>query len=115
MEPWCRALLYIASLMEGASQADSKKCRHCGQWSVHRGQPDDRCEHCHELLDPSAPGQAADLLKAWNWQMPQIMLIDIDPADAWPLRMLKYLVRGGQMLFIATISFIVWLVTVVAG
>ena len=101
--------------MEANSQADSKKCPHCGQWSVHQRQPDDRCEHCHELLDPKAPGQAADLQQAWNWQMPKVMLIDIDPTDAWPLRMTKYAVRGGQMLFIATLSFIIWLVTAAAG
>ena len=53
--------------------------------------------------------------QAWNWQMPKVMLIDIDPTDAWPLRMTKYAVRGGQMLFIATLSFIIWLVTAAAG
>ena len=47
--------------------------------------------------------------------MPKVMLITIDPADPWPLRLLKYLVRGGQLLFIATLSFIVWLVTMLAG
>jgi hypothetical protein len=101
--------------MDPTPLADSKKCPHCGQWSVHLRQPDDRCEHCHELLDPAGPEKAAELSKAWKWEMPQIMLVTIDPADPWLLQMLKYLVRGGQMLFIATVSFIVWLVTVVAG
>jgi len=101
--------------METAAPSDSKKCPHCGQWSVHHRQANDRCEHCHELLDPSAPGKEAALQQAWNWQMPKVMLITIDPADPWPLRMLKYVVRGGQLLFIATLSFIVWLATVAAG
>ncbi|GAA4385234.1 hypothetical protein [Hymenobacter koreensis] len=93
----------------------SKKCPHCGQWSGHQQRPDDRCEHCHELLDPQGPRKEAEMKQAWKWEMPQIMLITIHPTDPWPLRMLKYAVRGGQMLFIATLSFIIWVVTVLAG
>ena len=109
------ALMYINIKMQADNQADSKKCRHCGQWSVHQRQPNDRCEHCHELLDPDASSQAEALQQAWNWQMPKVMLIPVPSSDPWPLQMLKYVVRGGQLLFIATLSFIVWLVTVVAG
>lgn len=101
--------------MDEASQADSKKCPNCGQWSVHHGQPNDHCEHCLKLLNPNGPAQEAQRQQAWNWQMPKVMLITIDPATPWPLRMVQYAVRGGQLLFIATLSFIVWLVTVVAG
>ena len=101
--------------MEPAPQLNSKKCPHCRLWSEHQGLPDDRCGHCHELLDPNGPRKHAELQEAWKWQMPKVMLITIDPADPWPLRLLKYLVRGGQLLFIATLSFIVWLVTMLAG
>lgn len=101
--------------METTPQLNSKKCPHCGLWSEHQGLLDDRCGHCHELLDPNGPRKYAELQEAWKWQMPKVMLITIDPADPWPLRLLKYLVRGGQLLFIATLSFIVWLVTMLAG
>lgn len=101
--------------MEDSSAFDTKKCPHCGQWSGHQRRPDDRCAHCHELLDPAGPAKEAALNQAWNWQAPRVMLITIDPADPWPLRLLKYGVRGGQLLFMATLSFILWLVTVVAG
>ena len=101
--------------MAATDYSDTKRCPHCGTWSVHQRRPDDRCTHCHELLDPHGPARDAALQKAWEWEMPRFVLIPIDPAEPLPLRLLKYLVRGGQLLFLATLSFIVWLVTVLTG
>ncbi|GAB2940090.1 hypothetical protein GCM10027048_00410 [Hymenobacter coalescens] len=93
----------------------SKRCPHCGAWSDHQHRPDDRCQHCHELLDPQGPQRAADLQKAWQWEMPPVMLIPILPTDSRLVRLFKHVVRGGQLLFAATISFILWLIAAVAG
>jgi hypothetical protein len=95
--------------------SDTKKCPNCGQWSEHRQQSDDRCEHCHELLDPQGPSRAAEMKQAWKWQMPKVLLISINPDDSWPVRALKYAARGGQLLFIATLSFFIWLATAAAA
>ncbi|WP_400190612.1 hypothetical protein [Hymenobacter sp. B81] len=101
--------------MNAAPLSASKKCPHCGQWSAHQQQPDDRCEHCHELLDPQGPAKQAEMEQAWKWELPPAMLIPIHPTDPWWLRGPKYLVRGGQLLFAATVSFVIWLVTALAG
>jgi predicted amidophosphoribosyltransferase len=92
-----------------------KRCPNCGQWSGHYQRPDDRCEHCGELLDPQASAKEEALEKAWNWELNKTVLIPISPNDPWLLRMLKYLVRGGQLLFAATVAFILWFLTAVAG
>ncbi|MCC3160258.1 hypothetical protein LJ737_23680 [Hymenobacter sp. 15J16-1T3B] len=101
--------------MERPPLMASKRCPHCGQWSAHQHQPDDRCEHCQELLDPFGPERAAQMEKAWKWELPPMMLLPIPPTDPAWLRGLKYLVRGGQLLFAATVSFIVWFLTTLAG
>ena len=92
-----------------------KRCPHCGQWSGHYQRPDDRCVHCGQLLDPLAPAREASLEKAWKWELNKTVLIDISPDDPWLLRMLKHLVRGGQLLFAATVAFILWLITLAAA
>lgn len=101
--------------MEKPPLSATKRCPHCGQWSAHQLRPDDRCEHCHELLDPFGPERAAQAEKAWKWELPPTMLIPIPATDPAWLRGLKYVVRGGQLLFAATVSFIVWFLTMLAG
>ncbi|RTQ51560.1 hypothetical protein EJV47_07105 [Hymenobacter gummosus] len=101
--------------MEQAPLSATKRCPHCGQWSDYRQQPDDRCQHCHELLDPLGPQRAAEMEQAWKWEMPPAMLIPIPETEPAWLRGLKYVVRGGQLLFAATVSFIVWFLTTLAG
>lgn len=101
--------------MEQPPLSATKRCPHCGQWSAHRLRPDDRCEHCQELLDPQGPQREAEMEQAWKWELPPAMLIPIPETDPAWLRGLKYLVRGGQLLFAATVSFILWLITAIAG
>jgi hypothetical protein len=101
--------------MEKPPLTATKRCPHCGLWSAHQLRPDDRCEHCQELLDPLGPEREAKLAQAWKWEMPPAMLIPIPPTDPAWLRGLKYLVRGGQLLFAATVSFIIWVITALAG
>ena len=92
-----------------------KRCPNCGQWSGHHQQPDDRCEHCGQLLDPQAVAKNEALEKAWKWELDKTVLVNIDPDEPWLLRMLKYGMRGGQIVFAAILSFILWLVAVLAG
>jgi methionyl-tRNA synthetase len=92
-----------------------KRCPHCGQWSGHYQRPADRCEHCGHLLDPQAEAKEEALKQAWKWELDKTVLINISPSDSWPLRALKYVVRGGQLLFAAIVSFLLWLAAVVAG
>ncbi|KAA9327487.1 hypothetical protein F0P96_16015 [Hymenobacter busanensis] len=101
--------------MNAVPLSASKRCPHCGQWSDHQHRPDDRCTHCHELLDPKGPQKAAEMEQAWKWEMPPVMLIDIKPTDGAVLRFFKYIIRGGQLAFASLVAFIIWVVTVLAG
>ncbi|WP_426060986.1 hypothetical protein [Hymenobacter sp. B1770] len=93
----------------------SKKCPNCHQWSIWQQSPNDRCEHCGELLDPQAQKSAVAREKLANQKMPSVVLMEINPEDGPIKRFFKTIVRGGQLAFAAILSFIVWVVAVVAG
>jgi endogenous inhibitor of DNA gyrase (YacG/DUF329 family) len=95
--------------------ASTKKCPHCGQWTTWHQQPDDCCEHCQQVLEPHrvASEQARQALA--DKPRPNFELIAVNPADPLPLKLAKYVVRGGQLFFAAIIAFVVWLATVIAG
>jgi phage FluMu protein Com len=92
----------------------TKKCPSCQQWSQWQQQADDRCEHCGELLDPRAHAEAQQQV-ATEQQQGGIQLMEIGPDDTGLVWFFKTIVRGGQLLFIAILGFIVWLVTAIAG
>lgn len=98
-----------------APLSSTKKCPHCGQWTRWQQQPDDRCEHCQQVLEPHrvASEQARQALA--DRPDPSFVFISINPDDPLPLRLLKYMIRGGQMFFAAIVAFVVWVVTVIAG
>jgi hypothetical protein len=93
----------------------SKKCPHCGLWSSWQQQPDDRCEHCQQLLDPQARHRVEEQERIAQQPVSQFMLIEIKPTDGAVLRFFKYLVRGGQLAFGAFMAFMIWLVTAMAA
>ena len=101
--------------MSDAPLYSSKKCPHCQQWSTWQQRPDDRCEHCGELLDPQAQRSALAREEVEKQKMPSIMLIEIKPDDGAVVRFFKTIVRGGQLAFAAILAFIVWVVTVLVG
>ena len=80
-----------------------------------RQQPDDRCEHCGELLDPQAKKSADAHEKQATQKTPSVILMEINPEDGPVLRFLKTMVRGGQLAFAAIMTFILWLVAAAAG
>ncbi|GAA3933083.1 hypothetical protein [Hymenobacter algoricola] len=93
----------------------SKKCPHCSQWSAWQQQPDDRCAHCQQLLDPQAQRRAQEQEALARQPVSSFMLIEIKPTDGAGVRFLKYLVRGGQLAFAAIMAFLLWFVTILAG
>lgn len=93
----------------------SKKCPHCQQWSRWQHGPADRCEHCGELLDPRAQQSALEREELEQQKMPPMFLIEIKPDDNAAVRFFKTIVRGGQLVFAAILSFIIWVVTLAAG
>ncbi|GAA4304949.1 hypothetical protein GCM10023183_18680 [Nibribacter koreensis] len=95
----------------------TKKCPHCQQWSAWHHQVTDRCEHCHELLDPKAHQRllAQDEREEEESKKINIALIEILPTDSAFTRFWKRIVQGFQLMFMAILSFILWLIALLAG
>ncbi|RYF85662.1 MAG: hypothetical protein EOO03_12930 [Chitinophagaceae bacterium] len=95
----------------------TRKCPHCGQWSAWSQQPDDTCTYCGQRLDPQAfANQQRDkTAEAKDKNRFTIDLIEIDPNEPFYLRGPKYLVRAIQISFVAIVSFLIWLVVLIAS
>jgi hypothetical protein len=95
----------------------SRKCPSCGQWSGWKQHPDDRCEHCGNVLDPKAlkARQVREEEELRQKQHLNIALIEIYPYDSGLTRFGKRMVQGFQISLLAIISFIIWVVTILAG
>lgn len=97
--------------------SSSRKCPTCGQWSAWHQHPDDRCEHCGNALDPQAL-KARQVREEDEFRQKQhfnIALIEIFPYDSGFTRFWKRIVQGFQISLMAIISFIIWVVTILAG
>jgi hypothetical protein len=102
--------------MDEKKLVSTKKCPFCQQWSEWDMQPDDRCAHCGKLLDPQASNRARqEEAMAHQKAASKVRLIQINADDSAIIRLLKWIVRGGQLLFIALLSFFIWVATVAAG
>jgi predicted amidophosphoribosyltransferase len=102
--------------MDEKKLVSTKKCPFCQQWSEWEQQPDDRCSHCGKLLDPQASNRARQQAATAHEQAAsKVRLIEIKPNDSFLMRLLKWIGRGGQLLFIALLSFFIWVVTIAAG
>lgn len=101
--------------MENRPLLSSKKCPHCGFWGNWQQRAEDRCERCGLLLDaPRLRSEQAREAQAKE-PLPEFLQITINPDDGPVLRFFKYIVRGGQLAFAALVSFMIWLLTLLAG
>jgi len=110
--------LRIISLHAPIKMAVStRKCPACGQWSNWSQNPDDKCEHCGSILDPQGL-RARQLQEEEALRQKKnlnIALIEIYPYDSSLTRFGKRIVQGFQLTLMGIISFIIWVVTVLAG
>ncbi|MDX5348584.1 MAG: hypothetical protein LPJ89_02450 [Hymenobacteraceae bacterium] len=95
----------------------TRKCSNCGQWSEWNMNVEDRCKNCGALLDKAGYEQKQ---KHQEWQIEQqkkfqIGLIEIKPTDGPVTVFFKNIIRALQVSFIAVMSFILWLITLLAG
>ncbi|RNI29694.1 hypothetical protein EFA69_09050 [Rufibacter immobilis] len=95
----------------------SKKCPHCGQWSAWTHNPSDRCDHCQGLLDPAAfeRQQAQAERKEEEEKRFSVDLIQINPDDSALVKFFKSIGLGFQLAFVGIVSFILWLIALLAG
>lgn len=95
----------------------TKKCPNCGQWSRWTQNPTDRCEHCNSVLDPVAVArqQAREERKLAEDEHLSIKFIQINPNDPWYKNFFKRIGLGFQIAFVSIISFILWLIALLAG
>lgn len=100
--------------MTDKNLVSTRKCPACQQWSRWQQQAADCCEHCGALLDPRAHHEAEQQAATAHLRG-GLQLIEITPADGGITWFFKTIVRGGQLLFIAILGFIVWLVTALAA
>ena len=95
----------------------TRKCPNCGLWSDWNQHPDDLCQHCGAVLDPQGV-RARQLQEEEAFRQQKninIALIEIYPYDSAFTRFWKRIVQGFQLTLMAIISFIIWVVTVLAG
>ena len=95
----------------------TRKCPACGKWSDWNQNPDDLCQHCGAVLDPQGV-RARQLQEEEAFRQQKninIALIEIYPYDSAFTRFWKRIVQGFQLTLMAIISFIIWVVTVLAG
>ncbi|TGE24121.1 hypothetical protein E5K00_02590 [Hymenobacter aquaticus] len=93
----------------------AKKCPHCGFWSRWQQKSDDVCERCGQLLDPVRNRSEQRREEEAKAPLPQFMLLEIKPEDKGLVRFFKQIIRSGQLAFAATVSFILWFLTLAAG
>ncbi|AMM51497.1 hypothetical protein TH61_10380 [Rufibacter sp. DG15C] len=97
--------------------SDTKKCPHCQHWSAWHQQVTDRCAHCQSLLDPKAYQRLLDQDTRQEAEKNQfnVVLIEILPTDSAFTKFWKRIVQGFQLTFMAILSFILWLIALLAG
>ena len=95
-----------------------KKCKNCGNWSPWQQNINDTCHFCGHLLDEEAflaEAKAEADAEEDNKNKINIDLIKIYPTDSFPVKMGKRLVQAVQLSFVAVLSFILWVLTLLAG
>ncbi|ALI98260.1 hypothetical protein [Rufibacter tibetensis] len=95
----------------------TKKCPHCGHWSPWNQEITDRCQNCHRLLDPAAYERQAAQEERKEEESKRFTLdfIRINPDDPYFLKFFKSIGLGFQLAFAGIVSFILWLIAVLAG
>lgn len=91
-----------------------KKCQNCGKWSIWKTNSDDLCEHCGKPLSPVELDRKEkkvqeDLRKEKEW------MFYVDPTDSG---LVKFFKKSGNLfytVFMAIMTFIMWLIAALPG
>lgn len=94
------------------AHTSEKKCPHCGSWTKWQLQANDVCEHCGQLLSSHIQEKEERAEKIKGAPMG---LFPIRATDKPIVKLGKYTINLGHMIFTAFMSFVVWLITFIAG
>ncbi len=105
--------------MTNNEQNAVKKCPVCGQYSGWDETPDATCQHCGSILDPRTHHKVKKeaekkRLAQLRFEHP-VFWVSIKPTDKPFTVFWKQIARGAQIVYMAIVSFLVWLAAVVAG
>ncbi len=94
--------------------ATQKKCSECGQWTTWHHKLTDTCEHCGQLLDKRTIN---DLQYFENQQKlnDENSFSVPKPGDNFLMLALRRTVWIANVIYMATVSFFLWLFTTLAG
>lgn len=92
----------------------SKKCPHCHQWSEWNQDKTDRCEHCGALLAPEVVEREEKRDKKKK-EEEDGWVFNVQPNDSPFKVLLKKVGKVGYVIFMAIVSFIVWLIAFLPG
>ncbi|MBC6698640.1 hypothetical protein [Hymenobacter sp. BT190] len=101
--------------MENKPLTATKKCPHCGFWSPWQQLATDRCERCGLHLDAPRMRSEQQRQELADKPLPSFMQVEFKPEDGPLMRFAKHIIRGGQLAFGAIVSFLLWLVAMLAG
>ncbi|HPH81424.1 MAG TPA: hypothetical protein PL185_02570 [Flavobacteriales bacterium] len=82
-----------------------KRCHSCGEWNeLQQGQ--ELCSHCHKPLNPVSEAEKANIeMRKNSWEI----AIPIYPEDSALKRVFKHSFNAVQFVFMAIVSFFLWL------
>ncbi|MAX80671.1 MAG: hypothetical protein CL843_10920 [Crocinitomicaceae bacterium] len=86
------------------------KCDQCGQWTHGKNH---RCEHCGAILKEEEKKEIAVRKAKGDSIKPRF--VKINEEDGWLLVIGKYVIRTGQFIFYALISFLIWITSLTIG
>ncbi len=86
------------------------KCEHCKQWTDGNLQ---ECKHCGGVLNEKYLTEKEELAKVETGM--KFPLIEIDEDDPVLLKMGKYVVRAGQVVFFAIVTAVAYLAAGTVG
>ena len=93
---------------------NQKKCPHCGKWSMWSNNFEDLCEHCGQILSPIELDRRDKREKEKEIKEKEWMFY-IDPDDSG---LVKFFKKSGNLfytVFMAIMTFIMWLIAALPG
>ncbi|MDQ3073202.1 MAG: hypothetical protein M3Q97_08085 [Bacteroidota bacterium] len=97
-----------------ADETSFRKCPSCSKYSHWHGNAGDKCEFCSTLLDPQRLAEE-NFRSEENKKGSHVFLVTVEPDDNFIVAFFKRIAIFAQLIFMAIVSFILWVTAAVAG